>query len=96
MSSELGNHFISLGLPYPLKTMYVVALLEVICGILLIVNKGVKKAVIPLIIIMVAALLLTKVPYLHNGFLDFAFHARLDLVMLILLVVLSNQYSKKP
>jgi uncharacterized membrane protein YphA (DoxX/SURF4 family) len=93
ISAELGHHFISLGLPYPLYTMYIIAFTEIICGIFIVVNKGVRNAVIPLIIIMIAAILLTKVPILHNGFVQFAFNARLDIVLLILLFILYNLYS---
>jgi putative oxidoreductase len=66
----------------------IIILLEIVCGILLLVNKAVKNAVVPLIGIMIAAILLTKVPLLHTGFLPFAFSARLDIVMLVLLVYL--------
>ncbi|WP_419392842.1 hypothetical protein [Cytobacillus praedii] len=51
-------------------------------------NKQVKNATIPLITIMAAALLLTKIPLLHTGFMPFAFNARLDLIMLVLLFIL--------
>lgn len=88
VSSELGNYFIHLGLPFPLKMMYIVAFFEIVCGLLILFNKVVKKATIPLIVIMIAAFLLTKVPILHTGFLQFAFNARLDIIMLILLFIL--------
>lgn len=94
ISTELGNYFISLKLPYPLKFMLVIALIEIICGILILVNKGVKQAAIPLIGIMIAAILLTKVPSLHSGFVQFAFNARLDIVMLVLLFILFARQPK--
>lgn len=92
-STELAEVFIGLGLPFPDILLYVTALLEIICGILILVNRSVKKAVIPLIGIMFAAILLTKLPMLNSGILLFAFKARLDIVMLVLLFVL---YSKSP
>lgn len=88
VSDELGNYFISLGLPFPLYLMYFVSLIEIICGILILANKQVKNAAIPLITIMIAALLLTKIPLLHTGFMPFAFNARLDIIMLVLLFIL--------
>ncbi|MFD2444961.1 DoxX family protein [Bacillus sp. CGMCC 1.16607] len=88
ISVELGNYFINLGLPFPLYLKYGVATVEMICGLFLIVNKHVKQTTIPLIAIMIAAIILTKVPILHTGFMAFAFNARLDIIMLVLLFIL--------
>ncbi|WP_233713704.1 DoxX family protein [Lederbergia citri] len=88
VNEDLGNVFINLGLPFPLFLMYAVAFIEIVCGILILANKMVHQAVIPLIGIMIAAILLTKVPSLNTGFMQFAFNARLDIVMLVLLWVL--------
>jgi putative oxidoreductase len=93
IGTELAHLFISLGLPYPHLMLYVVALLEIICGLLILANKSVKYAAIPLIGIIIAALFLTKLPSLNSGLLQFAFNARLDIVMLGLLFVL---YSSSP
>jgi len=92
VNTELANGFLNLGLPYSHILLKVVILLEIGCGVLLLVNKAVNHAVIPLIAIMIAALLLTKFPLLHTGFLTFAFHARLDIVMLALLIILYKRY----
>lgn len=94
MGTEVTNHFLELGLPYPHMMLKLVILFEMVCGILLLVNKAVKNAVVPLIGIMIAAILLTKVPLLHTGLLPFAFGARLDIVMLVLLVYLYKQYPR--
>lgn len=88
LSEELVNTFIGLGLPYPVYFMHIVALVEIICGLLIAANKHVRNAAIPLILIMVAAIILTKVPLLPSGLVFFAFSARLDIVMLILLAIL--------
>lgn len=93
-SEELSNTFISLGLPYPIYFMYVVTLVEIVCGHLIATNKHVRNASIPLILIMIAAIILTKVPILTSGFFLFAFSARLDIVMLILLTVLYKNSSR--
>lgn len=92
-STELAQVFLGLGLPFPVVLLYITAFLEIICGFLILFNCSVKTAVIPLIGIMVAAILLTKIPMLHDGILPFAFKARLDFVMLVLLFIL---YSKSP
>ncbi|MFD1851023.1 DoxX family protein [Oceanobacillus bengalensis] len=90
---KLVNHdfigiFINLGIPFPEFTLYVIAMIEVACGMLIAAGMYIKHATPPLIIIMLGALFLTKLPILANGgFLTFAFEARLDIVMLILLVI---------
>lgn len=88
LNEELGNTFIGLGLPYPIYFMNAVALVEIVCGCLILANKHVKTAAIPLILIMIAAIILTKIPLLHSGLVSFAFSARLDIVMLALLAIL--------
>ena len=92
-STELAEVFIHLGLPFPDIMLYVTAFLEIICGILILLNRSVKNAVILLIGIMIAAIILTKFPLLNSGILPFAFKARLDIVMLLLLYIL---YKKSP
>jgi len=94
LGTEVTNHFLGLGLPYPHMMLKLVILIELVCGILLLVNKAVKNAVVPLMGIMMAAILLTKVPLLHTGLLPFAFGARLDIVMLVLLVYLYKGYPR--
>jgi uncharacterized membrane protein YphA (DoxX/SURF4 family) len=91
LDANLANHFIGLGLPYPYILLNFVIFLEIICGILILLNKSVRNAVIPLIAIMIAAIILTKVPTVHTSILQFAFNARLDIVMLALLIVLYNR-----
>jgi uncharacterized membrane protein YphA (DoxX/SURF4 family) len=87
--SDFRSAFIGLGFPFPEATLFLVALLEVACGMMIAGRIYVKKAVIPLFIIMVGAILFTKIPILQSaGVLQFAFEARLDIVMLILLGVL--------
>jgi putative oxidoreductase len=91
ISADLQNYFLSLGLPYSHQVMYLVAFVELICGVSILANRGVKKAAIPLIIIMIGAILITKVPVLHSGFMPFAFNARLDIIMLVLLFILYSR-----
>ncbi|WP_077620806.1 DoxX family protein [Bacillus sinesaloumensis] len=93
-TNDLHSMWMTLPIPTPDTVMYVVAILEVVCGILIAMNKEVKKAVIPLLIIMVCAILLTKIPVLHTGLLQFAFAARLDFVLLVLLYILYKFHHK--
>ncbi len=94
MNQELAGTFIQLRLPYPEKLMLAVAVTEVVCGILILINKGARLAAVPLMGIMVAALILTKIPLISSGFMQFAFAARLDIVMILLLFVLYNHRGK--
>ncbi|MED3648959.1 DoxX family protein [Heyndrickxia sporothermodurans] len=94
VSEDLGNYFTSLGLPYPILLMNAVAIIELICGILILANKWVKQAAIPLMAIMIAAILLTKVPILRTGLIAFMFNARLDIIMIGLLAILYKQDMK--
>ncbi len=92
ISTDAANHFLGLGLPYPHMMLKLVILVELVCGFLILVNKAVKNAVVPLIRIMIVALLITKIPLIHTGFLQFAFGARLDIVMFVLLVYLYKRH----
>ncbi|SDQ05354.1 DoxX protein [Virgibacillus subterraneus] len=81
--------FSNLGLPYPESILFLVAITEIVCGALIVSRMYLKRATAALIFIILAAIFLTKLPILTNqGFLSFAFEARLDIVMLILLVLL--------
>ncbi len=91
LNAETANHFLGLGLPYPDRMLHLVIMLEIGCGVLILLNKCVRTAAIPLIAIIIAAILITKLPILNTGLLDFAFNARLDIVMLILLLILYNR-----
>lgn len=94
LSIELSDYFISLGFPYPVYFKNMIALIEIVCGILIFLNKRVKYSTIPLIAIMIGALLTTKVPLLQTSFMNFIFQARLDIVMLALLVMLYQNYHR--
>lgn len=87
--ADFKNSFINLGLPFPMMTLFLVAIIEIACGSLIVANMYVKQAIIPLMIIMVGALYLTKFPLLvKQDVLGFLFQSRLDVVMFILLFVL--------
>ncbi len=85
---DFTGAFSNYGIPYPHATVLIVGITELICGLLIVFNYYVKKATIPLLVIIVAAIILTKVPVLQAGLLEFAFEARLDIVMFFLLYIL--------
>ncbi|GAA0608064.1 hypothetical protein GCM10009001_26780 [Virgibacillus siamensis] len=82
--------FTDLGLPYPHTILFVVALVEIVCGALVVARLYLKHATAPLILIILAAIFLTKIPILtgNEGILQFLLHARLDIVVLILLILI--------
>ncbi|MFC3041075.1 DoxX family protein [Virgibacillus xinjiangensis] len=88
--------FLSLGLPFPETILYLVAITELICGMLLIGGMYIKQAIAPLILIMLGALYLTKIPlFLNQGFVAFIFESRLDIFLLVLLLLLWQQNRDK-
>lgn|SRR5690625_2307242 len=81
--------FVGIGVPYPEIAIFILSIIEISCGAFIIAHLYVRQAAIPLIVVMVGAILLTKVPILlEDGILSFLFHARLDVVMLTLLILL--------
>ncbi|ASN07260.1 hypothetical protein CFK40_01825 [Virgibacillus necropolis] len=88
---DFQTNFNSLDLPFPETFLLIVAITEIVCGALIAGRFYVKEASLPLIIIMIAAILLTKLPFLTDqGFFQFLYAARLDIVMLVLLLLLWN------
>ncbi|ASK61804.1 hypothetical protein CFK37_06350 [Virgibacillus phasianinus] len=86
---DFQTTFANLGIPSSTTVLLLVALAEIVCGALIAGGFYVKEATVPLIIIMIAAIILTKLPYLTGqGFFQFLYMARLDIVMLILLLLL--------
>src|SRR5690625_6992907 len=87
--------FLHLGLPFPYMTLFLVAMIEIACGALVIARMYVKYATIPLIVIMIGALVIVKLPLLiKEGILSFVFESRLDFVTLILLIFLDRKSTR--
>src|SRR5690348_3069405 len=59
-----AGRFASIGIPFPEIMGPFVGVVETICGLLIIIGLFTRLAAIPLIIIMIVALLSTKVPIL--------------------------------
>lgn len=88
--------FAGLGLPFPDTTLFLVAILEVSCGMLIAGRMYIKQAAPPLIVIMIGAILITKIPIISSkGLLSFAFEARLDIVVLTLLILIWRYVPSK-
>jgi len=78
------GRFIKIGIPAPALTAPFVGVVEVACGILLIVGLLTRAAAVPLIIDMLVAIGSTKVPILmKSGFWAMVHEARTDYAMLL-------------
>jgi putative oxidoreductase len=92
-----AGRFANIGIPYPEIMGPFVGIVETICGALIILGLFTRLAAIPLIIIMIVAILSTKVPILlgrdfwifhvpklaRYGFWSMAHEARADFSMLL-------------
>ena len=82
---ELGfGRFAKIGIPVPGFTAPLVGMVEVICGLLLILGLFTRWATIPLLIDMAVAIFTTKIPILvKSGFWAMAHEARVDYTMVL-------------
>ena len=92
------GRFVKIGIPAPAAMAPFVGVVEIACGLLLIVGLLTRLAAVPLIIDMLVAIATTKVPILvKSGFLAMAHEARTDYSMLLgavfLLLVGSGRLS---
>ena len=93
-----AGRFVRIGIPFPELMGPFVGVVETVCGLLLIVGLFTRLASIPLIIIMIVALVSTKLPILvghdvwgfhlaqdikRTGFWSMMHEARADLTMLL-------------
>ena len=92
------GRFVKIGIPYPDVMAPFVGTVEIVCGTLIILGLLTRLAAVPLIIIMIVALISTKLPILlgHDvwmfhlgqdvkrlGFWSMMHEARTDLIMLL-------------
>lgn len=92
------GRFIKIGIPYPEFFGYFVPTFEILCGVLVLIGLYTRLASIPLIVIMLTAIISSKMPILLNeGFWEMAHAARTDWSMLLgsifLLIVGAGYYS---
>lgn len=98
-SESLGvARFIKIGIPAPEVMAPFVGVVEIICGLLVLLGFFTQLASIPLVIDMLVAISTTKIPILlEKGFWVMAHEARTDLSMLLgsifLLLVGSGRWS---
>ena len=98
-SESLGvGRFIKIGIPAPETMALFVGVVEIVCGVLVLVGWFTRVASIPLIVDMLVAITLTKIPILpEKGFWAMAHEARVDWSMLLgsafLLIVGAGQWS---
>jgi putative oxidoreductase len=88
--SELGaGRFAKLGLPFPGLLGPIVGTTEIACGIAVLLGAWLRAAVIPLLVVILAAIATTKVPMLQaRGFWAAAHESRADFCMLLGLIFL--------
>ena len=84
-SAEIGSgRFAKIGLPWPEFLGPFVGTFEIVCGLLVLLGLLTRLAVIPLIVIMLVAILSTKIPILlDRGFWAMAHESRTDFSMLL-------------
>jgi len=88
--ADLGaGRFAKIGIPAPGVTAPFVGVVEIVCGLLILVGLLIRLAAVPLIIDMLVAISTTKVPLLaKSGFWAAAHEARVDFAMLLCLAFL--------
>jgi putative oxidoreductase len=97
--AEVGaGRFEKIGFESPEFVAQFVACFEITCGVLVLLGALTRLAVIPLIVVMLTAIYMTKVPILENqGFWKMAHEARTDWSMLLgslfLLIVGAGPWS---
>ena len=97
--AEVGaGRFEKIGIPSPEVVAPIVACFEIGCGTLVLLGLATRVAVVPLIVIMLTAIVTTKIPILmEQGFWKMAHEARTDWSMLLgstfLLIVGAGAWS---
>ena len=92
------GRFIKIGIPYPEIMAPFVGVVEISCGLLVVIGLFTRLAAIPLIINMIVAITTTKIPILiKDGFWSMSHEGRTDLCMILgsvfLLMVGAGQWS---
>jgi putative oxidoreductase len=89
-TATLGyGRFEKIGIPYPHITAPFVGVVEITCGVLLLVGLATRFAALPLLIDISVALVTTKVPILlHQGFWPAMHEGRTDFCMLLGLIAI--------
>jgi putative oxidoreductase len=83
--------FVKIGFPYPDSTAHFVGTFEIACGLLVLIGLFTRLASIPLLIVILTALVTTKIPELFRpdqGFWFMVSDARTDFAMTLSLLFL--------
>jgi putative oxidoreductase len=90
LPAALGvGRFTKIGIPYPHITAPFVGVVEIACGILLMVGLATRFAVFPLLIDIGVAIATTKIPMLlHQGFWPAMHESRTDFCMVLGLIAI--------
>jgi len=79
-----AGRFVSIGLPLPEVLGPLVGAFEIICGLLILIGLATRLATIPLIVIMLVAIVTTKLPQIAESGIWVMLHAsRTDFSMLL-------------
>jgi putative oxidoreductase len=83
------GRFIKIGIPYPHITAPFVGVVEIACGMLLMIGLVTRFAAVPLLIDISVAIATTKIPMLlHQGFWAAMHEGRVDFAMLLGLIAI--------
>lgn len=84
-SNELGvGRFMKIGIPAPSVMAPFVGVVEIVCGLLVLLGLATRIAAVPLLVTMLVAIATTKVPILlKSGLWKMAHEARTDYAMLL-------------
>jgi putative oxidoreductase len=83
------GRFIKIGIPYPHVTAPFVGVVEIACGMLLMIGLATRFAAVPLLIDIGVAIATTKVPMLlHQGFWPAMHEGRVDFCMFVGLIAI--------
>jgi putative oxidoreductase len=84
-ASELGERrFDKIGIPYPEVMGPLVGVVEILCGFFVLIGYKIRYTILPLILIMIVAISVTKIVNIpKEGFWVFAHGARTDFAMLL-------------
>jgi putative oxidoreductase len=83
------GRFIKIGIPYPHVTAPFVGVVEIACGMLLMIGLVTRFAAVPLLIDISVAIATTKIPMLlHQGFWAAMHEGRVDFAMLLGLIAI--------
>ncbi|MDR3736532.1 MAG: DoxX family protein [Acidobacteriaceae bacterium] len=88
---QLGvGRFLKIGIPWPQYSAPFVGVVEIVCGLLLLLGLFTTLAVIPLLIDIAVAIVSTKIPFLlKQGFWPAMHESRVDLCMLFGLIAIA-------